>query len=97
MRVRILAIAASATLVWLCCATVQRGYFRFDRTPSRDAYLDIWNDILDCPPVDGNRVTVLENGIRAFPAMLNAIANAKDHINFETYLFYSNSTGKKFM
>jgi len=84
-------------LTGLCCATVQRGYFRLDGELDEADYLDIWEDVLDWPPTGGNRITILENGDTAFPAMLNAIASAQDHVHFETYLFYSNATGKKFM
>ena len=46
--------------------------------------------------VSGNRVTDLENGEQIFPAMLAAIASAKETIAFETYIYWSGDIGKKF-
>ncbi|MEP6471329.1 MAG: phospholipase D-like domain-containing protein, partial [Acidobacteriota bacterium] len=46
--------------------------------------------------VDGNRVEILQNGDEIFPAMLAAIAAAKKSINFEAYIFWSDSAGTRF-
>ena len=46
--------------------------------------------------VDGNTVTALQNGSEIFPAMLEAIRGAKRSITFETYIYWSGSTGKEF-
>lgn len=46
--------------------------------------------------VDGNRVGILQNGDEIFPAMLAAIAAAKKSINFEAYIFWSDSAGTRF-
>lgn len=45
---------------------------------------------------EGNRVDVLENGDRIFPAMLSAIAGAKRSIDFEAYIFWSGTVGGRF-
>jgi cardiolipin synthase len=44
----------------------------------------------------GNRVQALQNGIRIFPAMLDAIRSATSSINFETYIYWSGRIGREF-
>jgi cardiolipin synthase A/B len=46
--------------------------------------------------VGGNRIQPLQNGDEIFPAMLDAIENAKHSINFETYIYWSGRTGTEF-
>ncbi|WP_332672940.1 phospholipase D-like domain-containing protein [Aromatoleum sp.] len=46
--------------------------------------------------VGGNRVVALQNGDAIFPAMLDAIREAKTSITFETYIYWSGEIGKKF-
>ncbi len=43
--------------------------------------------------VAGNRITVLENGVEIFPALLDAISKAEKSINFETYIYWSGKIG----
>ena len=47
--------------------------------------------------VDGNRVVLLENGARAFPAMLEAIRGATSSIHFETFIFHDGEIGREFV
>ena len=44
----------------------------------------------------GNRVKALQNGDEIFPAMLGAIASARETITFETYIYWSGEIGRKF-
>ena len=53
--------------------------------------------LLGPPIVAGNRVTNLENGIEIFPAMLDAIRQAKRTVNFETYIYWSGEIGRAFV
>jgi cardiolipin synthase len=46
--------------------------------------------------VDGNKVEALLNGDQIFPAMLKAIRGAKQTINFETYIYWSEDIGREF-
>ncbi len=46
--------------------------------------------------VPGNRITALQNGDEAFPAMLEAIRAAKRSVNFEGYIFWDDTTGRMF-
>ncbi|MDP9071136.1 MAG: phospholipase D-like domain-containing protein [Actinomycetota bacterium] len=44
----------------------------------------------------GNRVTVLRNGCRAFPAMLEAIASARETIDFSSYIYWPGAITDQF-
>jgi cardiolipin synthase len=44
----------------------------------------------------GNKVDILENGVGIFPAMLDAIASAKQTVDFEAYIFWSGDVGSRF-
>ena len=53
--------------------------------------------LLGPPILGGNRVANLENGAEIFPAMLNAIRQAKRTVNFETYIYWSGEIGREFV
>ena len=44
----------------------------------------------------GNHVTDLQNGNEIFPAMLGAIASARETITFETYIYWEGEVGRRF-
>ena len=48
------------------------------------------------PLVVGNKVTLLIDGPATYAAMFEAIQNAKDHINLETYIFEDDEVGRRF-
>ena len=52
--------------------------------------------ISGAPLVAGNKVTLLIDGPATYAAMFEAIQNAKDHINLETYIFEDDEVGRKF-
>lgn len=52
--------------------------------------------ILGPPIVGGNRATTLLNGNDTFPAMLASIRNARQTIDFETFIYWSGQVGKSF-
>jgi cardiolipin synthase len=45
----------------------------------------------------GNRIDLLHNGESAFPPMLDAIESAREEILFATYIFETNTTGRRFV
>jgi cardiolipin synthase len=49
------------------------------------------------PLLPGNRVVALHNGEQTFPAMLEAIASARDSIYLTSYIFDTDDTGKAFV
>src|ERR1043165_5948684 len=52
--------------------------------------------LLGPPIIPGNSVTTLRNGDEIFPAMLGAIAGAQSTITFETFVYWSGTTGRTF-
>jgi cardiolipin synthase len=52
--------------------------------------------LLGPPLVHGNEVVTLVNGDQIFPAMLEAIHNAKKTITFETYVYWRGDIGRQF-
>ncbi|MEW5746850.1 MAG: phospholipase D-like domain-containing protein [Nitrospirota bacterium] len=46
--------------------------------------------------VSGNRATLLKDDPVTFDAMLDAIADAKDHVNLETFIFSDDEVGSEF-
>lgn len=53
--------------------------------------------VVSAPLVSGNMVTPLVNGEEAYPAMLEAIAAARQSIHLSTYIFDVDSTGLRFI
>lgn len=54
------------------------------------------NNLLSGALMEGNHVETLQNGKRYFPAMLEAIRNAKHSICFETFIYVSGDIGREF-
>lgn len=46
--------------------------------------------------MQGNACTLLRDGVEAYPAMLEAIRNARRYVRLETYMFISDSVGELF-
>lgn len=61
------------------------------------ALLSLSDAVTRRPLVPGNRVVPLHNGEGVYPAMLEAIGNARDSISLSTYIFDSDRTGKRFV
>jgi cardiolipin synthase len=52
---------------------------------------------LDRPAmVPGNRVSIFQNGVEIFPAMLDAISQAQTSVHLEAYIFWSDEVGRRF-
>ncbi len=56
----------------------------------------LMESISGSPLSAGNKCTLLIDGPAALAAMLEAIRGAKDHVNFETYIFEDGETGQTF-
>jgi cardiolipin synthase len=54
------------------------------------------NEIVERPLLPGNKIEPLVNGDQAYPAMLEAISQAKKTISFETYIFDRDPVGLEF-
>ena len=67
------------------------------RYPVRDPqFVRTMNHLFGPPVVAGNRITALQNGDQAFPAMLEAIRSAERSVNLEGYIFWNDTTGRAF-
>lgn len=60
------------------------------------AFQQTIGNLLGAPFVPGNSTTTLQNGDEIFPAMLDAIATAKETITFETYVYWKGEVGASF-
>jgi cardiolipin synthase len=58
---------------------------------------NISDTITGMPLTSGNRIDVLYNGDNAYPLMLDAIDKAQRSLFLSTYIFKTDSTGKKFI
>src|SRR4051812_29165266 len=52
--------------------------------------------LADPVPLPGNKIQLLQNRDEIFPAMLQAIQAAQKSVNFEAYIFYSDTVGRQF-
>ena len=48
------------------------------------------------PFIPNNKVSILTDGHRFYPAMLEAIGNAKKTITMETYIYWKGDVGRRF-
>ncbi|MDB5800743.1 MAG: phospholipase D/Transphosphatidylase [Rhodocyclales bacterium] len=47
------------------------------------------------PLLPGNHITLLQNGTEFFPALLKAVAEARQSVHLETYIFEPDDTGRR--
>jgi cardiolipin synthase A/B len=69
----------------------------FDADPGSDEFSGGVATFLNEPLFQGGKTTLLQNGDAFYPAMLQAIRNARDTINFETYIFEPDEIGQQFI
>ncbi len=67
-----------------------------DATRILQHYVSVMEELSGKPLTVGNRVDLLIDSPAAYAAMLQAIENARDHINLETFIFADDESGKKF-
>ena len=60
------------------------------------AFLESVAGATGAPFVDGNRVTVLNNGDEFYPAMLDAIRHARRSVTIEAYIYWNGEVGREF-
>jgi cardiolipin synthase len=64
---------------------------------SISALLKIADTVTGLPLLGGNRVRILHNGEAAYPAMWEAIGKARERIYLSTYIFRTDTTGRRFI
>jgi cardiolipin synthase len=68
-----------------------------DAEPGSDDFVAGVATFLNDPVFRGGEVTLLQNGDGFYPVMLQAIRDARDTINFETYIFEPDEIGLQFI
>lgn len=84
----ILALAIVATMLW---TNLREREFHV-RVPDIDSFEEALPSIAGMTKaviLEGNKAEILQNGDGFFPALLESIANAKETIHFETYVWWS--------
>jgi cardiolipin synthase len=77
--------------------TAAKGYQLQDPpTPGTADFARLVEALTIAPLRQGNRVSVLRNGDEIFPAMLAAIQQAKETVNFATYVYWTGSIAPQF-
>ncbi|MCK7513978.1 MAG: hypothetical protein MZV70_64830 [Desulfobacterales bacterium] len=61
-----------------------------------ERYTAVVESVTESPLTKGNKVTLLIDGPATYAAMFEAIQNAKDHINLETFIIEDDEVGRKF-
>ena len=69
----------------------------FEADPGSESFVEWSAAFLNSPIFQGGAVTLLQNGDAFFPAILNAIKEARDSINFEVYIFEPDEIGRQFI
>ena len=67
-----------------------------DPTDILERYIAIVESVTESPLTKGNKVTLLIDGPATYAVMFEAIRNAKEHINFETFILDDDEIGRKF-
>jgi len=67
-----------------------------DQTDILERHTAVVESVTESPLTKGNKVTLLNDGPATYAAMFEAIGNAKDHINLETFILEDDEVGRKF-
>jgi len=65
--------------------------------PGSDEFVRAVGAFLDTPVARGGAIELLQNGDRFYPAMLDAIRDARDTVNFGVYIFEPDEIGRRFL
>jgi cardiolipin synthase A/B len=77
-------------------AMIKRLEGQVEETDLLEQQVQLMQSVSGSLLVAGNKVTLLIDGKATYAAMFEAIENAKDHINFETFIFEDDEVGKRF-
>src|SRR5205823_3355059 len=65
-------------------------------TSAEDRLRRVLEGVIGVPATEGNRIDVLRNGDRIFPAMLDAIEHGRHTIDFLTFVYWEGQIGREF-
>src|SRR3954467_9162575 len=94
-----LALALSLMVCLLtggCTASARSYTFEHKYSVVDRQFQRTMDNLLGPPLIPGNSTTTLLNGDQIFPAMLNAIREARTSITFETYVYWRGLMGAVF-
>ena len=77
-------------------ALIERLKRTVDPTDLLERQIGVMESVTGSPLIRGNRVTLLIDGPATYAAMFEAVKNAEDHINIETFIFRDNDIGRAF-
>ncbi|MEN6488505.1 MAG: cardiolipin synthase [Smithella sp.] len=77
-------------------AMIERLEGQVDETELLQQQAQLMQSVSGSILTTGNKVTLLVDGKATYAAMFEAIENAKDHINFETFIFEDDEVGRRF-
>src|SRR4030043_1721483 len=77
-------------------AIMERLKRSVDPTDILERHSTVIESVTESPLTKGNKVTLLADGQATYAAMFEALRNAKDHINLESYIIEDDETGRKF-
>jgi cardiolipin synthase len=69
----------------------------FEADPGSESFVEGSATFLNNPMFQGGEVTLLQNGDAFFPAILDAIRQATDTVNFDVYIFEPDEIGRQFI
>jgi hypothetical protein len=97
LLLKIVVMAVIVTVTALAIAQDQETVELRSAIPAEDpAAAEYLAALVAADLVAGNHYDVLVNGDQVFPAMLQAIANARERISFETYVYDTGHIAEKF-
>ena len=86
-----LTIIGGAFVAWLILASLFTPHIPYhieaDVDAASDHFIHVLESICQTHLEHGNRVEVLTNGDRFYPAMIDAIRHARETVNLEAYIF----------
>jgi cardiolipin synthase len=77
-------------------AIMERLKKSVEPTDILERYTAVVESVTESPLTKGNKVTLLANGQATYAAMFEAIRNAREHINLETFILENDEIGRKF-
>jgi cardiolipin synthase A/B len=77
-------------------AIMERMKRSVNPTDILERYIVVVESVTESPLTKGNKVALLIDGPATYAAMFEAIRNAKDHINLETFIIEDDEIGRKF-
>ena len=101
LQMEYLTIIGAAFLAWLIIVTLFTPAIPYHSktrsTPETTISPTCWNRPAITTLQPGNSIEILTNGSEFYPAMLEAIAKARETVNLECYIFRTGEIGERFI